>query len=93
LYNTAKQILLTFGLQKLLHPHQVTGICQRTVSLASFSNFKIKFLRASGIFYRKPEEIPKSESLFYSGTNQIPLQMQTEVIELQNREITKNGFN
>jgi hypothetical protein len=46
-----------------------------------------------GDFYRKPEEIQTFGSLFSFGTNQIPLQMQIEFTELQNREITKDGFN
>jgi len=41
----------------------------------------------------KTEEIQKFETLFSSGTNQIQLHMQIEVTELQNREITKDGFN
>jgi hypothetical protein len=41
-----------------------------------------------GHFYRKPEETQKFESLFSSRTKQIPLQMQIEVTELRNREIT-----
>jgi hypothetical protein len=46
-----------------------------------------------GDFYRKPEEIQKFESLFSSDTIKISLQMQIEVTELQNREVTTYGFN
>ena len=46
-----------------------------------------------GDFYVKIEEIQKFETLFSSRTNQIPLQMQIEFTELQNHEITRDGFN
>jgi hypothetical protein len=39
--------------------------------------------------WRNPE-FRKSSLLWH---NQIPLKMQTEVTELQNREITRDGFN